>query len=94
MEQSSATLVSEARWRILPLFTTGRLMHFTETQILPSRAEHQAQRRPKFTGVNGSKVSDSSGGGGITWVCIKAKPGIWQPSHAYPLWSSNSWLVS
>ena len=45
--------------------------------------------RPKFTGVNGSKVSDNSGGGGITWVCIKTKPGVWQPSHAYPLWSSN-----
>ncbi len=39
--------------------------------------------RPKFTGVNGSKVSDNTGGGGITWFCIKAKPGIWQASHVY-----------
>ena len=39
--------------------------------------------------MNGSKVSDNSGGGGITWVCIKTEPGVWQPSHAYPLWSSN-----
>src|ERR1700739_2845671 len=48
------------------------------------------QTRPAFTGVNGSDISDNSGGGGITWFCIKPKPGIWKTGHVYTQWNSVS----
>lgn len=47
-----------------------------------------ASSRPSFTGVNGSIVFETNGA--IKWVCIKAKPGLWQPSHTYQTFGAGT----
>src|SRR6266478_9962692 len=83
--QARSTTISRSaeRWRIRASFMTPATdALYGNTNPGPSSGT-SGTTRPKFTGVNGSKVSDNTSGGGITWFCIKAKPGIWQASHVY-----------